>query len=130
MLEEISAYIQAAGIATAGTDLFLGEYPDAPDELIALIETEGPGPTYTMDRTGPSAVMPRLQVLVRALDYPTARSRAQAIYDLLAGIVNTALSGVRYTSCTPVNSAPFFLERDANNRPIVVSNYQFDKEPG
>ena len=42
MLEDIGRYLQENGIGTPETDLFIGYFPETPDNCIVLLEMEGP----------------------------------------------------------------------------------------
>lgn len=81
MLDEIGRLIQNAGIATLGTDLWLGEMQPAPDDQVGLFETPG-APPELFDRTD----YPSLQVRVRARSYVDAETRINRIYVLLHGL--------------------------------------------
>lgn len=127
LLDELSAYLQAQGIGTAGTDLFSGILPDVPDACVSLHEYGGVGPVHTLGGGNAKYERPRVQVVVRATTYSAARTKIETIYKLLDKLANTTLSSVRYLSIDAVHS-PAFMERDANNRVKMFVNFQIHKE--
>lgn len=127
VLDEISAYLQAQGVGTAGVDIFSGVLPDSPDACTSLHEYGGVGPVHTLGGGDAKYERPRVQVVVRAATYSAARTKIETIYKLLHKLSNTVLSGVRYLMIEAVHS-PAFLTRDANTRVQLVVNFQIHKE--
>jgi hypothetical protein len=134
LLDDLALYLhaQGCGIATtssgAARTIFRSWMPDAPDAVLALIEYGGREPLMALGPNSTSATvyeLPRVQVAVRDLDYPSARTRAEAAYHALHWVANTTLtsSGPRYGLLTALQP-PFALERDANGRSVVAFNLE------
>jgi hypothetical protein len=126
-LDELSAYLQAQGIGTAGTDIFSGIIPDSPDACVSLMEYGGVSPVHALGGGNAKFERPRVQVVARATTYSAARTKIEAVYKLLHKVTNTTLSSVRYLMIEAAQS-PFFLERDSNNRVTLAVNFQVHKE--
>lgn len=91
--EDFCKLISDAGLGTLGTDLFIG--PDAkipggdgPITSVAEYDTGGGMETHNNDVYPDRAV----QVVVRATNFRTARTRAQAIWTLLHGQRNITVT--------------------------------------
>jgi Bacteriophage minor capsid protein len=134
LLEELGNYLQAEGLGTLGTTLFLGGLPvDAPhistqDAITALVETPGFPAEYVHDVVPPARESPVVQLLTRGApyDYATARAWAQDIFLALGSIRNQTLSGTFYLSCIPVQSV-FKLREDDFARPLMTCQFRIDK---
>jgi hypothetical protein len=134
LLEELGTYLQAEGLGTLGTNLFLGGLPvDAPnlasqDAITALVETPGFPAEYVHDVLTPSREAPVIQILTRGAphDYATARTWAQDIWMALGSIRNQTLSGTFYLGVQPIQS-PFKLRDDDYARPIMTCQFRVDK---
>ncbi len=132
VLDELSAYLAAAGHGTRGTDLFEGVLPDTPDTLLALFEAPGGPPVHTMSGGAGSAILqrPAVQLLGRAgrQDYDAARLKVAAAANALDGLANVDLGGVRYVSIFKLNE-PHLVERDATERVVIGCDLQIEKVP-
>ena len=136
-LEDLGNYLQAEGLGTLGTTLFLGGLPvDAPnvstqDAITALVETPGFPPEYVHDVGHPSRERPVVQILTRGApyDYAAARTWAQGIWVALGRIRNQTLSGTFYLGVQPVQSV-FKLRDDDYARPIMTCQFRCDKSVG
>lgn len=134
LLDELGAYLQAEGLGTLGTNLFLGsmpvDAPDAttPDAMTALIETPGFPAIYVHDVVPPSREAPVVQIMTRGApyDYATARQWAQDIFVALGSIRNQTLSGTFYLGVQPIQSV-FKLRDDDYSRPIMTCQFRCDK---
>ena len=129
MLEEIGTYLAAESMGTLGTDLFLGEMPDAPDTCTAVHEYAGMQPVHFMGVTRGAAIweQPRFQVMCRAKAYATARSKAKDAFNKLDGHSGT-LSGTEYGYIRALQS-PFLVQKDANDRVLIACNFEVAKRP-
>lgn len=127
MLSEVGDYVDAAGIATQGTDLFLQTMPEEPDTCATLFQYPGNLPEYVQDVRGPDVEMPQLQVVARAKTSEAAEALAYAIWMLLAQINNQVLGTTYYRSIFP-NASPGLMGRDANDRVLVSFNCTVAKE--
>ena len=108
----------------------------APDTLAVLYETAGGPNTYTVSTTTGTASVdtenPSLQMLSRASLYATARIQAETAYTILDGLAELNLptaTGTRYIEIT-ADQAPFFVNRDENDRNIVSVNFSVRKAIG
>lgn len=108
----------------------------APDTLAVLYETAGGPNTYTFSTTTGTASVdtenPSLQLLSRAVLYSDARTAAQMAYQILDGLAGRNLptaTGPRYVEIT-ADQAPFFVNRDENDRNIVSVNFSVRKVVG
>lgn len=106
-----------------GTDLFIGEMPETPDECASLMDTGGLEPT-----TGP-LYYPMAQALVRAGvgQYSNASNLAYGVLDALnrySGQPDS--SGYYYTGIWPVGE-PVFLGTDEKNRPMFSINFRMQR---
>ncbi len=126
-LPDVGTYLAATVSHTSltlGTNLFLGRLPDEPDTCVALFETSGLVPIEAMGgSTLPAYIQPRCQTLVRAADYATAAALAEDVFKKLTLVDNEALSGTRYLRIAGIQ-APFYLERDGQERVVFACNYQ------
>ena len=77
LITNLATYLQAQGIGTGGTDLFIGRLPEV-DNCIMLDQTGGVEP----DRDLPIE-KPTIQVTVRNTDYTDGFDKLKSIYDLL-----------------------------------------------
>jgi len=122
MLNDISTYLQAQGVGTVGTDIFLGLMPDQPDNCIALFEYAGSPPDLHW-----KGEYPRLQVRVRDKSYAAARAKIGTVAALLHGLHEQVLSDTRYLLIKALGS-PEVLKRDNNNRVELFVNFEIIKE--
>lgn len=122
LLEDIGNYLQANGVGTVGTDIFLGQMPEAPDNCVALFEYAGYSPDLHWDGERPG-----LQVRVRNKSYAAGRAKAEQIVQKLHGLAEGMLSGTRYLLIRAEQS-PESLGRDANGRNEWVVNFAIIKE--
>lgn len=123
---DVKSYLIAQG---QPSDIFrMGRLPPSPDDAVALIQYAGLRPEFVHNTAGISRDRPALQVHVRSKVYATAQARAQAIYALLAALVNETIEGTFYQRLEALG-APFLLDRDANDRTVIASNYYASRTP-
>lgn len=130
LLDEIGARLAAQAVAgtsaPGGWELTKSLLPDTTaigNTVVALTETPGlpssPRPTFEQ---------PTFQVQVRGTvwtsssAYPDARDKAADVVDALHGFAGS-LSGVHYPGIW-AQQAPFLLEWDANQRPVLAVNFR------
>lgn len=116
----------ANGIGTLNTDMFLGLLPDTPAACVSIHEYAGRMGVYTMGSGGAHLERPRFQVMARAANYATARTKIQDAYVLLDAVLDATLSGKRYLRIQAL-APPFFVQRDTGNRPMFVCNFEVMK---
>ena len=136
ILDDLASYIDTNSTAFAlNTNLGKSINLDAgsiPNTFTSLYETPGLNSEMAFSTGGAERVFdrPRVQVLCRSTSYATARARAQTIYDLLDGLGNQGLptsTGTVYLSVVAVQP-PFSLGRDSNDRWLVATNYQCERD--
>lgn len=116
----LGAYLQAQGVGTLASTLFLGRFPAEAATGILLVETAG---TATTPVRGDALL--RVQVTSRHSDYPTARAKAWQVYHLLnvpEGPIN--LSGSTWVLDAKAVQTPFSLGLDEFELWRVVFNVQ------
>ncbi len=129
LLDDIVAYLAAAGIGlTAGTNLFAGKLPaTAPDPCVICYETKGAPPLETFGNDDlPQVDRPRLQVVARAADYVSARTKLWDCFKKLVLIGNESVNGTYYERVEAIDS-PALMGRDESERVLFVGNFQVHK---
>lgn len=112
-------------------DIYRGYFPESPDNLTVLIEQPGRPPAFSHSDSKPFAVYPRLQILSRgkAEKYQQPRRDQLAIYGVLTEVANRDLSGTFYRKIRALHE-PFLLMQDDNQRIVVSTIYEVDKNVG
>lgn len=131
---ELATYLQAAGVGTAATDLFVGMMPPSPDKLVFVAETGGLEPTETMgSNTPPAWENPTIQIICRGdrpdpskTPYIDARTKARDVWNALTLVANDDLSSTRYFRIHPLQS-PFLIGIDESGRPLIGFNCMVQK---
>lgn len=134
LLDDVADLLSTGGVGGVGTtsdwSIFKGKLPDAPEKAVAVYETGGLPSVHAMS-TGPgnaAATLPRIQVLVRSPAYSTGRQKAHDAFRLLDGLRERTINGVRYLWIAAVQTEPFPIGRDENDRPLIACNYDVVKE--
>ncbi len=84
MIADIGQYLQQQQVGTVGEDIFIGYFPETPDDCITLLETEGLNVTPGV---GTGTETPGLQVTARWKDvYSAAENKLNAIHAVLKAI--------------------------------------------
>ena len=122
MLSDIGNYLQAQGIGTLGTNIFLGLMPDQPDNCVALFEFAGSPPDLHWE-----GEYPGLQVRVRNTGYAAGRVKIEEVVTELHGAHELTLNGTRYL-LIKARGSPEVLKRDANNRVELFVNFEIIME--
>lgn len=124
-LEEVATLIAQAGtdVTVPGGTLFFNHMPVDPDECIVLFETQGVEGDQVLDTPGTKYERPRCQVMVRGASYVEARSRIEAVYKTLDTVVNQSVNGTCYLKLRALQP-PFYLDRDDNDRFLMVFNLE------
>jgi hypothetical protein len=134
--DDIAVFLAAVGLAQGpwaiGTNIFIDVLPETPDFCMSLKQYAGRGPQQVYG--GRVAYeYPRLQVRCRGHNrssqtggYTEAMTLSNDVLKALVAISNQTLSGVYYLSVNPLSS-PVLLNRDANDRPVFVCNYEITK---
>lgn len=112
-------------------DIYRGYFPESPDEMTTLIEQPGRPPAYTHSSNVPFAVYPRIQVWTRGKpeQYQAPRRDQLAIYGVMTEVVNRTLGDTFYRKIRALHE-PFLLMQDDNQRIVVSTTYEVDKNVG
>lgn len=119
MLVDVASLIQAAGIATSGTNLFGYNEPDSPDNAVTLTESTGFEPERVMG--GVAMEVLNLTVIVRNVTAAAGKVVSDNIFNLLDRYKGT-ISGTVYFSILARHS-PLSLGRDENRRHKWSANF-------
>lgn len=124
ILEAIGDYLVTGGHGTLGTNIFLAMMPDTPDTLIAVHESQGQFPDFTMGAAATAVDKPAIQIICRATrsDYPTARDKAETLRLYLGAVTQTTISGINILRIEPQGGV-MPLGEDENQRPMVSVNF-------
>jgi len=133
LADDLAYYLSSGGLGTVGTSVFWDELPDNAATGVVVADTGGIFPVHTMS-SGPSGIgtaaarleRPRVQVMSRAPTYASARALIQDAFNLLDGLQDRTLNGVRYAWVSAVQS-PFSMGRDKNNRSRFACNFDVVK---
>lgn len=123
-LTDVAEVMEAAGLGTRGTDLFVNQLPAEPDTVTAAISWGGTGPSMSMGTgltTHTTFKLTNLQIQCRDHDPEAAENQCEAVYDALAGKKLTAASGAEY-SFIPRQS-PAKLKEDENKRLVFYCEF-------
>lgn len=82
--------------AAVASSIFLGDYPDMPNNIITLYQSGGSDPSHTF--TSREFEEPTFQVRIRNLAYGMAITKAESIKDTLDGLTDQLINGNRYIS--------------------------------
>lgn len=119
LLNDVVAYLVTQSVGTLGTNLFKGYLPPTPDTAIAVIETGGPEPDHYLPTRAPT-----FQVMIRAADYATGKTKLAAVRAALHRNDNIALvSGQTYFYYIQAISEGGHLGRDDNGRDLFSINF-------
>lgn len=94
LLVDIKTLIPS-GVAVASS-IYLGEYPDTPNNIIALYQSGGADPSHTF--TSREFEEPTFQIRIRNISYAMAVTKAETIKDNLDGLTDQLINGNRYIS--------------------------------
>ena len=120
---QIAQILDAAGIGTFATDIFVAKEPETPDNAITVYNVGGI-PDNCLDRDERSGEVHNFQVRVRNRDYLAAHAAMESIRDELEKQTKTLIdSGGTNTFQIWQETLPIDLQRDTTNRAIVVANF-------
>lgn len=128
LLDSLATYLAAQGHGTLAVDIWISQMQDsdgsltATDTAICLYEYEGQRPMQTMGASTPIQLeRPRVQVVARAADYQTARTKLAAVRTTLAGITDQTLSGIRILRVDPAGSIVPLPDDEKNRQRLAAS---------
>lgn len=118
--EDIGQLLNDNGTATFGTDLFVNQWPESPDFVIACYDGAGsePNPKWQRD-------FPRVQIRVRGdpNDFKPAWDKAFDIRDFLLGKSPATVNSKTISSLRMAGGDINFLQYDENRRPMFTMNF-------
>lgn len=88
LIDDIAQYLEDQSVGTVGTNIFKSWLPD--NDLafsLAVLDTGGPAPDIDIT----SLKSPTIQVLIRAEDYSTGKTKLAAVRSALHGIIETTV---------------------------------------
>lgn len=124
---DVALYLQTQGIGTFGGgtafSIHVGTEPAAPNDVVTLYDTGGPGPdTVEMD-----LMQPTFQVRTRSASYPAGYDKQEQIRDLLLASGSKTMATSRFVLIV-MTSEIAGIGRDDNDRHIMVANYRAIRE--
>lgn len=117
-ISDITDYIEAAGLGTAGTDLFESRMPVSPNNTMAVINTGGEQPSQYIETQNNT-----IQVLIRNQDYNSGEIKMNQIIDLLHQLYNTQLTNYYLYYCL-LSSEGGHLGQDEEGREMFSVNFR------
>lgn len=130
MLDDLMMWLEDQGFGISGRTIFAGTLPaSAPASCISLTEYPGVGSMRTS--SGVVAEQPRFQLMVRDVDYVTARKKAEEIYQALDGLANTTINETKYIwieALGPPSLLGTLGNIDQSDRNRIVTSYAVQKE--
>lgn len=125
----MSLLVDIASLLTAESNIYYGDLPDTPDNVIALYPTGGFDSFHTLGTQAPSHENPTLQIRLRDSSYANGISRAEAIKDVLDGKTSTTINSNNYISIFMIGDINQ-LARDSWNRANFTLNFQIKVKRG
>jgi hypothetical protein len=90
-LDDLTTYLQTAGVGTVGTDLFQGFMPGTPNNAVCVIATGGPQPNPDIPLRSPT-----FQVLIRSSVYATGETKLALVRATLHQLANTQMGSTYF----------------------------------
>jgi len=120
---QIAEILEADGVGTFATDIFISKEPDSPDNCITIYKTGGlPDNCLTVGNR--SLEIHNFQVRVRNNNYLTAHTVMESVRSSIEKGIKTLVDsgGTNYFKIE-LNSLPIDLQRDKANRAIITANF-------
>lgn len=124
-LSEVVSLVDALGSGYTGT--YQGFLPDEPDSARSVVPPPTGAPTKR-SFGGVEYEVRRYQVFVREADYPTAETKAEAIWGMFDAVANTLVGSGWYLTIDALQP-PGVIERDAKGRPVFSFNIEVWRKP-
>ena len=131
ILDDLNDFLTTGGIATGGTNLFVGDrMPDSPDELVMIRSTQGRASMRTFGLSVGAVVLdyPSFQVEVRSSTYTGADTLMRSVRGALDHLSNQTINGKVYHHIEAMQSEPIPMGLDESRRHSVVLNFQAIKD--
>lgn len=125
LLDALGTVLQTASVGTLATSIFLSRSPDTPDACVTVYESGSGETMYTHGTAGAALNMTNVQVVCRGAreDYPTARSKVDAVIAAFEAVNETTTDGVRLLRIEKLGQA-IPMGYDDNDRPSVAINFR------
>jgi hypothetical protein len=117
LADDIAAYMATRSLGTVGTDIFIGEMPDSPNNCVALYQYQGESPELVGGLENP-----RLTVRVRNTVYSDGQNKARDILKTLHTLNEQTLGGHRYLYIKAAGSISQ-LGRDKEKRALFTVEF-------
>jgi hypothetical protein len=123
ILDALGAKLQADGVATLGTNLWLSQIQDSPDVSIVLMEEKG-GVDQVFGASVAGMYRHSVMAVARASrnDYPTARTLIASVQASLGAIRSSTLSGTQFMSVLDA-SGIYPAGFDGEERPLLACDF-------
>lgn len=118
LIRDIALHLEANGLGTLNSDLFLADSPEEPGAMVTIYGTGG----HPQDEPL-SDVRPTVQIRTRADGHEAAEAKAWAVFNLLSIPGKAVIANGRKMIIRPMQP-PTFLERDASRRVVFVFNLE------
>lgn len=123
---DVAAILAAGGLGlTFATNLFVGQEPTEPDNVVTVFDTPGYPPQLSLDKTEVYEY-PAIQVRVRNNSYLAGYELAADIKTLLHGLAHETWNNTRYELIRCMQD-PFLLDYDENGRARFVINFDLQR---
>lgn len=124
LLEDISLRLEDQGRGTRGTNIFIGQEPDSPDNTVTIWELMGREPYNTMGPSGtaPYVKRPNFMIGVRNTSYASAQTLADQIFSDLHWFKGT-IDSTSYLLIRALNQ-PYSMGVDENKRAQLHCNFR------
>ena len=119
LLDDIKTLIPSD--AAEASSVFLGSYPDSPDNIVTLYRSGGFDRSRSF--TNREYENPSVQVRVRDISYARANDKMEIIKDALDGLTEQSINGNRYLSIMQQGDV-LPLGRDDKNRTELSLNFR------
>lgn len=103
------------------TNIFLGDMPDTPDNLVGIFTSGGYNPVYNLNKD--TMLQPTFQIIIRDISYTSANNRTETIKSLLDATVNQAINGTYYIGIFQQGDV-LPLGKDLRNRIKLSINFR------
>lgn len=123
---DIKDLLIASGLGLVfGKNLHITREPSSPNRCVTIYDTTSMAPGLTMNRLE-RYEYPAIQIRIRHDDYRQGWALAESILTTLHGLHNQIVNGTVYTHLR-CSSGPSLLERDTNDRYIIIMNYELQR---
>lgn len=120
LLDDIAYYIEQQGRGTVGTDIFVSQLRDEPDNCTILYDTGGVEPDHYLPNANPT-----FQVYVRNADYATGKTLIDNIVEDFEMLANETLkTGGKYFYYILVMGEAAHIGRDKSGRDEFTVNFR------